>query len=109
MTLHKRKKIASTLKKIVKAEGPVDVLLWKRLYSGLRRLAEQAQQMGLQPEDILTDNGRDAFTVIARAVLIGSWPSPGASPLCAEWRTVLELAAPMPIETSSRLPWRRTA
>lgn len=108
MTLDKRKKIASVLKKIVKAEGPVDVLLWKRLYCRLRRLAEQAQQMGLQPEDVLTDNGRDAFTAIARAVLVGSWPGP-ANTLGAEWRTVLELAAPTPIEISSRVPWRRTA
>jgi hypothetical protein len=92
VTLHKRKKIASMLKKIVKAEQ-ADAWLHRRLQYGLRRLAEKAQQMGLTPEDILTDNGRDAFIVIARAIL--GTPQPVyRNPLGAEWRTVVELAEP---------------
>jgi len=96
VTLYKRKKVASMLKKIVKAEL-TDAWLQRRLYGGLRHLANQAQQMGLQPEDVLTDNGRDAFVVIARAILGTRWVGP-ATPLCAEWKTVIELAAPMVME-----------
>jgi len=92
MTLYKRKKVASMLKKIVKAELP-DAWLRRRLQAALRHLANQAQQMGLLPEDVLSDNGRDAFVVIARAVVGATWPGP-ALPLCAEWRTVISLAAP---------------
>lgn len=92
MTLHKRKKAASMLKKIVKGEL-TDAWLQRRLEYGLRRLAEKAQQMGLQPEDVLTDNGRDAFVAIARAIL--GTPQPVyKNALCAEWRTVVALAGP---------------
>jgi len=92
MTLMRRKKAASALKRIVKAELP-ERWLQRRLYAGLRHLANQAQQMGLQPEDVLTDNGRDAFVAIARAILGDTWPGPATS-LGAEWQTVIQLAAP---------------
>src|SRR3989304_1412403 len=91
MTLQRRKKVASMLKRIVKTELPHNAWLNRALHSGLRHLANQAQQMGLQPEDVLTDNGRDAFVVIARAILGTRWPGP-AEPLCAEWQMGIELA-----------------
>jgi hypothetical protein len=94
--LYKRKKVASMLKKIVKAELP-NSWLNRALQSGLRHLAEQAQRMGLAPEDVLTDNGRDAFVAIARAIL--GTPRPiFSNALGAEWRTVVELAAPTVME-----------
>ena len=92
MTLTRRKKAASALKRIIKTELP-DAWLRRRLQGALRILANQAQQMGLLPDDVLTDNGRDAFIVIARAVVGTTGPGP-ALPLCAEWRTVISLAAP---------------
>ena len=91
MTLRRRKKVASTLKKIVKVELPNASWHRIRLRDGLRRLAAQAQQMGLQPEDILTDVGHDAFTVIARAIANDRTSFP---PLAAEWQLVLTLAEP---------------
>jgi hypothetical protein len=96
MTLHRRKKVASMLKKIVKSELP-NSWLNRAWQSGLRHLAEKAQQMGLAPEDVLTDNGRDAFIAIARAILGTPRPIRRDS-LCAEWLTVLELAAPTLME-----------
>ena len=91
MTLRQRKKVDSTLTKIVKVELPKAVWHRVRLRDGLRRLAAKAQQMGLQPEDILTDVGRDAFTVIARAIACDAAAFPS---LRAEWQLVLTLAEP---------------
>jgi hypothetical protein len=92
MTLRRQKKVASTLKKIVKVELPNASWHRTRLRDGLRRLAAKAQQMGLLPEDVLTDAGRDAFTVIARAIACEITVS--LSSLRAEWQMVLRLAEP---------------
>ena len=96
MTLSRRKKAASALKKIVQAEWP-DAAIRRRLQAGLRRVAEQAQRMGLLPEDVLTDNGRDAFTAIVRAIVTTSQRDGSLvinQMLGAEWQTVISLAGP---------------
>jgi len=91
MTLRNRKKAARVLKRIVTAE--FTNAAWSRvgLRHGLHRLAAQAQQQGLVPEDVLTNNGRDAFMVIARAI---AQERPSRPPLCAEWRLMVALAEP---------------
>ena len=94
MTLRNRKKVAAQLTKIIKVE--VQDARWHRmkLADGLRRLAVKAQQMGLQPEDILTSAGRDAFTVIARAIASNRTEPRQMLTLCSEWQMVLHLAEP---------------
>ncbi len=91
MTLRDRKKAATTLARIVKAEFLNAA--WSRvgLRHGLRRLAAQAARQNLVPEDLLTRNGRSAFVVIARAI---AQEAPTSPSLCAEWRLVVLLAEP---------------
>lgn len=60
---------------------------------GVHALAEQAEQMGLAPEDVLTPNGHDAFTAIARAVFAPYRPRAPRNNLGAIWQTVVHLAA----------------
>lgn len=91
MTLRVRKKVATALKKIVRVEFPRATWSRGHFAEGLRRLCGQAQKMGLQPEDVLTGNGRDAFTVIARAIAADR---SAHTTLCAEWQLVLALAEP---------------
>lgn len=90
MTLRSRRKIARAIRKIVKAEQRHP---WSRveLQQSLRHLAAHAQRMQLQPEDVLTPNGRDAFTTLARAIA----RDPAVfSVVGAEWQMVLALAEP---------------
>lgn len=89
MTLKVRKKAARALKRIVSTE--FTSAAWNRvgLRHGLWRLAAQAQQQGLLPEDILTTTGRDAFTTIARAIV---QEAPSRPTLGAVWRLVVQLA-----------------
>lgn len=89
MTLKVRKKAARALKRVVSAE--FTSAAWNRvgLRHGLTRLAAQAQQQGLLPEDILTATGRDAFTTIARAI---AQEKPTRPSLGAVWRLVVQLA-----------------
>lgn len=94
MTLADRKRVAEVMLAIVKAEFLHAWALTPKLQRGLRHLAAQAQQMGLQPEDVLTENGRDAFTTIARAIFHTAEPKEALpKSLRAEWATVLRLAA----------------
>jgi len=89
MTLKDRKKAARALKRVVTAE--FNNAAWNRvgLRHGLYRLAAQAQQQGLAPEDILTTTGREAFTTIARAI---AQEKPSHPVLGAVWRLVVQLA-----------------
>lgn len=91
MTLESRRRIAKTLKEIVHEELTRDWALPHVIRRGVRALAEHAQRMGMLPEDVLTPDGRDAFTMIARA--IGDRKPSAAKRLCAEWQTVIQLAA----------------
>lgn len=93
MTLADRKQVAEALLKIVNAEYRRAYGVRALLQRGLRSLVEQAQQMGLQPDDLFTPNGHDAFTAIARAVFAPVRPMAPRDQLNAEWRTVVQLAA----------------
>jgi hypothetical protein len=88
-----RKRVAETLTKIVYAEYVRAHGASSLIRRGLRVLCEQAQQMGLAPEDILTPNGRDAFIAIARAIFAPIRPKAPRNILGAEWQTVIQLAA----------------
>jgi hypothetical protein len=93
MTLSDRQQIAEVLVKIVQREYVRAHGVPALVRRGLRALAEQAQQMGLAPEDLLTDNGRDAFVSIARVVFAPYRPQPPRDSLNAEWQTVIRFAA----------------
>lgn len=93
MTLSDRKRVAETLTKIVYAEYVRAHGVSALVRRGLRVLAEQAEQMGLAPEDVLTSNGRDAFIAIARAIFAPHRPKAPRNSLGAEWQTVIQLAA----------------
>lgn len=93
MTLAARQKVAETLAKIVHAEYVRAHGVASLIRRGIRCLAEQAQQQGLVPEDVLTPNGRDAFVTIARAIFAPYRPQPPRDTLNAEWQTVIQLAA----------------
>lgn len=96
MTLDRRKRVAELLTKIVATLSPT----WAPrtiLRHRLRVLCSYAQQMRLQPEDVLTPTGHDAFVAIADTI---SWTRHAGEPhmkpyrpLAAEWQTVIQLAA----------------
>ncbi len=93
MTLEDRKHVAEALLKIVQREYVRAHGVPALVRRGVRILAEQAQQMGLAPEDFLADNGRDAFVTIARAIFAPYRPKSPSDTLNAEWATVLKFAA----------------
>lgn len=93
MTLTNRKEVAEALCEIVRSEYRAAYGVPSLIRRGIRLVAERAQQMGLQPEDLLTMNGYDAFVTIARAIFAPRRPEPPRGSLCAEWRTVIQLAA----------------
>ncbi len=104
MTRRQQKKIAYTLKRVVKTElGDAFKTTTRR--KGMTRLAAQAQQMGLQPDALLTREGRDALAVIARAIF--SQPQRPTKPLRAEWALIIERvehffsATPAPVRAAS--------
>lgn len=93
MTLADRQQVADTLLKIVSVEYERAYGIQALIQRGLLILVEQAHQMGLAPEDVLTSNGRDAFVSIARAIFALPRPKKPRGVLGAEWQTVLQLAA----------------
>lgn len=93
MTLEARKRAAEAIAKIVYVEYVRAHGVSGLIRRGIQLMAEQAEQMGLAPEDVLTPNGRDAFVVIARAIFAPHRPKAPRNQLGAEWRTVVQLAA----------------
>jgi hypothetical protein len=91
MTLRGRKKVAATLRRIVKAEAPSADWSNTALARGLRQLAAHAERMRIVPEDVLDSTGHDALIVIARAIVFTRTALPA---LGAEWRLVVALAEP---------------
>lgn len=99
MTLMARVRVAETLTKIVQREYVRAHGVPALIRRGTQIMAEQAEQMGLAPEDILTRDGRDAFIAIARAIFAPRRPKPPRGALGAEWQTVIQLAS-----ASTRVP-----
>jgi len=93
VTLASRQKVAEALAKIVQAEYVRAHGVPALVRRGIQIMAEQAEQMGLAPEDILTVDGRDAFITIARAIFAPYRPKAPRNQLGAEWQTVIQLAA----------------
>jgi len=93
VTLASRKRVAATLTKIVYSEYVRAHGASSLIRRGIRILAEQAEQMGMTPEDVLTPNGHDAFIAIARAIFAPIRPKAPRNNLGAEWQTVIQLAA----------------
>lgn len=93
MTLRSRKKAAQALYLIVCKE--FNSVSWScvQMFNGMRRLAAQAHRQGLTPDDLLTRNGYDAFTVIARAIAHQQERNGYEG---AEWALVVALADPRP-------------
>jgi len=90
MTMKKRKEIASTIRKIVLDELP-NSWLRQRERHAILKLVSQAQQMGLEPETVLSDSGRDALTVIARAIFTAARVTRPHNTLRAEWALIVKL------------------
>lgn len=104
MRLQNRRKIAKRLQKIIKWElrksRDDGIRTWRDLQirNGIRRLAIQAQHMGLRPDDVLTDNGYHAFVAIAYV----SMTTPIIeTTLDAEWRLICALAGVGGLEVAS--------
>ena len=104
MTKRQQKKIAYTLKRVAKTEFG-DAFRATTRREDMMRLAAQAQKMGLQPDVLLTPEGRDAFAAIARA--IATQPRCPAKPLRAEWALIIERVerffstSPTPVRVAS--------
>lgn len=93
MTLADRERAATVIAKIVQAEYIRAHGVPALIRRGIQIMAEQAEQMGLSPEDVLTVDGRDAFIAIARAIFAPHRPKAPRNQLGAEWQTVIQLAA----------------
>jgi hypothetical protein len=93
VTLADRQRIANVIAKIVSSEYARAHGVPSLIRRGIQIMAEQAERMGLAPEDVLTANGRDAFIAIARAIFAPHRPKAPRNQLGAEWQTVIHLAA----------------
>src|SRR5262249_20783845 len=90
VTRRDRQKIAHALRQITKNELR-DGFNTTTRRDRMIRLATQAQQMGLEPDVLLTVEGRDAFIAIARALRTQRAPKRVTTgTLRAEWTLIIE-------------------
>jgi hypothetical protein len=103
VTRYQQRKIAGALKRVVKTEMRTGFGTGTRR-ERMTQLVAQAQQMGLQPDALLTPEGRDALIVIARAV--STQPVRPIKPLRAEWAFIIDRVEHFFLSTSRVMPVR---